>query len=230
MTELSIIVPTLNEGALIEPLLVELAKLPDTQVLLSDGGSTDGTLTVAGSLAQLVCGAPGRAAQMNRAAALATGRWLWFVHADTRFLQGAAPLAQAICQSSAQWGRFNVRLDAPELHFRVIETLMNWRSCLSAIATGDQGLFVRRDQFERCGGFPIQPLMEDIELSRRLRAYARPDCRAERLLTSARRWQRHGVMSTVLLMWRLRFDYWRGVSPERLAQRYRTCSSPTPDC
>lgn len=233
MSSASVIVPTLNEGAVIDTLLSRFADcdIVDLQLLVSDGGSTDATLELAashaGSRVEVVSGSPGRALQMNRAAAQARGEWLWFVHADSGFPQGVEPLLRAIVGSDRPWGRFDVRLDAEGRAYRVIESLMNLRSCLSGFATGDQGIFVRRDLFERVGGFPEQPLMEDIELSRRLKRHARPDCRRERLLTSARRWQRHGIFRTVLLMWRLRLAYWLGVSPQRLAEHYRLCSSPT---
>lgn len=231
MMRLSVIVPTLDEGAVIGPLLRQLAGLREQghQVIVSDGGSVDDTRSLALELAELVVGTPGRAAQMNRGAQLADGDWLWFVHADSAFGEALPAMVASILSSPRDWGRFDVRLDALDMAFRGIEALMNLRSCLSGIVTGDQGLFVRRELFERVGGFPEQPLMEDIELSRRLRRHARPACCRERLHSSARRWQRDGVLRTVLLMWRLRLAYFLGVPPQRLAQQYRQCSSPTPE-
>jgi hypothetical protein len=104
---------------------------------------------------------------------------------------------------------------------RVISGMMNWRSRLTGIATGDQAMFMTREAFEAVGGFPVQPLMEDIEISRRLGALSRPVCLRARVVTSGRRWETHGVWSTVLLMWRLRWAYWRGVAPSVLAKAYR---------
>jgi rSAM/selenodomain-associated transferase 2 len=226
---LSIVVPTLNEGALIETLLRSLAPLCERghQLIVSDGGSTDDTLARAARWADTVVGSPGRAVQMNRGAALAQGDWLWFVHADSGFDDPPQRLAAGIAGSARDWGRFAVRLDDPAPVFRLIETLMNRRSCMTGIATGDQGLFVRRDLFAQVGGFPEQPLMEDIELSRRLKRHGKPDCRQETLVVSARRWRRDGVLRTVGLMWQLRLRYFLGVPPQRLAERYRLCSSPT---
>ncbi len=103
----------------------------------------------------------------------------------------------------------------------VVAALMNLRSRVSGIATGDQAIFVTRDAFERVGGFPAQPLMEDIEISRRLKRLGRPACLGARVCTSGRRWEQRGVWRTIVLMWRLRWLYWRGESPARLAQAYR---------
>lgn len=227
---LSVIVPTLNEGALIESLLVALQPLREAgcEVIVSDGGSTDGTA----HKAQLLCdrvvqGEAGRAAQMNRGAAFASGSWLWFLHADTRLESEVQVLMPGFRNCDGDWGFFHVGLDAAGWRFRVIEWLMNRRSRFSGIGTGDQGLFVRAALFEQLGGFAQIPLMEDVELCKRLRRKSSPEVMKSVLRTSARRWQQHGVMRTVLLMWRLRFSYWLGVAPERLARHYRVCNSPT---
>jgi rSAM/selenodomain-associated transferase 2 len=220
----------LNEGEVIEPLLCALQPLrdQDCEIILSDGGSTDSTRDKARPLCdRIVIVRPGRAAQMNRAAAEASGQWLWFVHADTRFRHSPDGLLAFFQSMEKDWGFFSIRLDAAGWRFRLIEWMMNRRSRFSRIGTGDQGLFVRRSLFEQLGGFADIPLMEDVELCKRLRRLGRPQVAATRLVTSARRWQRHGVVRTVLLMWRLRLAYFLGVSPERLAQHYRLCSSPT---
>ena len=230
IAQVSIIVPTLNEGAVIETLLNTLQPLRAAghQLIVSDGGSADDTCERAKPLAdQLVSGSPGRAVQMNRGAELAAGQYLWFVHADSGFEQPVSDYVERILRGGADWGRFDVRIDSRRLVFRLIAFLMNKRSCLSGIATGDQGIFVRRDLFMASGGYAPIALMEDVELSRRLKRARRPTCQRLRLITSARRWQRHGVWRTVLLMWRLRLAYFFGVAPEKLARRYRACSSPT---
>lgn len=222
---LSIVIPALNEAAGIAATLEPLQPLraQGHEVLVVDGGSADGTAELARPLCDALLTAPrGRAMQMNAGAAAARGDVLWFLHADTRADTAAfAALSAALADPACVWGRFDVRLSGAHLLLRVVETLMNLRSRLTGIATGDQGLFVRRDAFVRVGGFPDIPLMEDIALSRRLKRLAAPVCLRARLVTSSRRWEEHGVLRTILLMWRLRFDYWRGVPAERLALRYR---------
>ena len=220
---ISVVIPTLNEADRIAATLFPLQPLRARghEVLVVDGGSTDLTAARATGLCDRVLQAPpGRARQMNRGAQAAHGEVLWFLHADTLVPAGAAAtLLEALAQHA--WGRFDVRLSGPQPLLRAVEALMNLRSRLTGIATGDQGLFVRRELFERVGGFPDIPLMEDIALSRALRRSGSPACLRVRLLTSSRRWERHGALRTILLMWRLRFDYWRGVPAERLAARYR---------
>lgn len=222
---LSIIVPVLDEAAQIAVTLESLQSLraQGHTILVVDGGSDDGTPDRAAPLCDQIVNAPrSRARQMNAGARAARGDVLWFLHADTRASASAIEaLLTALAQPHCQWGRFDVRLSGPHPLLRVVEALMNLRSRLTGIATGDQGLFVRRELFERIGGFPDIPLMEDIALSRRLKRAAAPVCLRERLVTSSRRWERNGIVRTILLMWRLRFAYWLGVSPERLAAQYR---------
>lgn len=227
--KLSIIVPSLNEGAIILPLLQSLQAIRKQghEVLLADGGSRDGTLVLAKPLVdRVIQGSAGRAAQMNRAAAQAQGDILWFVHADTAWVMPVDGIVQAITNSAAQWGFCQVRLDAQPIIYRVIESLMNWRACFSRIATGDQGIFVQRGLFQQIGGYQNIPLMEDVALSKTLRKIAQPACLPQLLTTSARRWQTQGVIRTLLLMWRLRLAYFLGVPPQHLAKHYRLCSSP----
>lgn len=227
---LSIVIPTLNEGARIGALLESLQPLRrmGCELIVADGGSTDRTGEEAASLVDcMVFSAPGRARQMNGGAGAAQGEWLWFVHADSGLTGRPQDYLAAILGCQRDWGRFDVRLDAPGVIFRVIESLMNRRSRLSGIATGDQGLFIRRDRFDAIGGYADIPLMEDIEICRRLRRTQRPASMGLRLSTSARRWRQCGVGRTVLLMWRLRLRYYLGADPHRLARAYRTCSSPT---
>ena len=221
---LSIIVPALNEAAGIATCLDALAPLRARghQVLVVDGGSHDNTPALCHNRADAVLQSPpGRARQMNAAAAQAQGEVLLFLHADTTLPPQADEVIAQALHGGAEWGRFDVRIAGRSPLLPLIAALMNRRSRWTGIATGDQAMFVRRELFHRVGGFPDQPLMEDIELSRRLRAVARPACLRQRVVTSGRRWDSQGAWRTVLLMWRLRWRYWRGASPEALARAYR---------
>lgn len=220
---LSVIVPVLDEAAQIDGLLDALQALRahDVDVIVVDGGSGDGTLArCAGRVDQAVAGPRGRARQMNHGARLARGDGLLFLHADTRLPANALAAVQQALRDH-EWGRFDVRIEGRSRWLPVVAAMMNRRSRLTGIATGDQALFVRRSAFDAVGGFPDQPLMEDIELSRRLRRRGRPACLAERVVTSGRRWDQRGAWRTIVLMWRLRLLYWLGASPERLARAYR---------
>ena len=188
-----------------------------------DGGSTDDTCARARLLAdRLVEGPRGRARQMNAGAALARAPQLLFLHADTRLPEAAdRHIAAALGTQALAWGRFDVLIDGRSRLLPVVATLMNHRSRWSGIATGDQAMFMTRAAFDAVGGFPDQPLMEDVELSRRLRHRGRPVCLRERVQTSGRRWDTRGAWRTIWLMWQLRWLYWRGVPAEQLAERYR---------
>ena len=222
---LSIVMPVLNEAAGVAAAVQALSPLVarGAQLLLVNGGSADDTLARAQACAvQVISTQRGRALQMNAGAQLATGDVLLFLHADTRLPADADVLiAKALASGAQVWGRFDVRIDGRSQLLRIVAWLMNWRSRWSGIATGDQAIFMTRATFDAVGGFPLQPLMEDIEMSRRLLRLSRPACLRARVLTSGRRWERSGVWRTILLMWRLRFAYWRGVAPERLAALYR---------
>jgi len=222
--QLSIILPVLNEAAGIGATLQALAPLRAAghEVIVVDGGSADATVQFAQPLADRVLSGPrGRARQMNAGAAVAQGGVLLFLHADTLLPAGADSAIHQALAAGARWGRFDVRISGGAPLFPLIAALMNLRSRLSGIATGDQAIFVDRSLFMQLGGYADQPLMEDIELSRRLRAFAPPACLRARVLTSGRRWQQRGVWRTVWLMWRLRWRYWRGASPDVLARAYR---------
>jgi len=192
-------------------------------VLLVDGGSQDASRALAEQAGFIVLQAPrGRACQMNAGSAAANGNTLLFLHADSRLPADAVSLiAIAVDIENADWGRFDVRIDAPEATLKLVSFMINLRSRLSGIATGDQAIFVRRNTFVAMGGFPEQPLMEDIELCIRLKKLSRPACLSAKVSTSARRWHEHGIWPTIVLMWRLRWRYWRGESPEQLLQAYR---------
>ena len=222
---LSVIVPVWNEAAVLGVLLQSLRPLraKGHEVIVADGGSTDGTQDLARpGCDQLVSAERGRSAQMNAGAAVAHGDVFLFLHADTQLPTDAVQQLQAFSRTSKVWGRFDVRLSGSRPLFSVIAWFMNKRSRLTGICTGDQAMFVRRDTFNALGGFAPQPLMEDVELSRRLCAVSRPFCVASPVTTDSRRWQQHGAWATILLMWRLRWRYWRGESAESLAQAYRS--------
>ena len=220
---LAIVVPILDEAATLPALLVHLAgwRARGCEVVLVDGGSRDDSVEMARAAGfRVLIAERGRARQMN-AGAQACGRALMlFLHADTRLPEAADAMVCAALAVEA-WGRFDVHIDGRPRMLRVVAALMNLRSRLSGIATGDQAIFVRRDVFEAVGGFPDQPLMEDIELSCRLLRVSRPACLRARVRTSGRRWEQRGVWRTIALMWRLRWAYWRGVPAERLAEAYR---------
>lgn len=222
---LSIVLPVLNEAAGLGAALQTLTSLRarGAEIIVADGGSSDpsAALALAGG-AQVVNAPRGRALQMNAGAAQSRGDVLLFLHADTRLPANADELIrEALAGGARVWGRFDVVITGRPRMLRLIAALMNLRSRLTGIATGDQAMFMTRAAFEAAGGFPAQPLMEDIEMSRRLLHLSRPACLRAKVQTSGRRWESRGVWRTVLLMWRLRFAYWRGAAPERLADLYR---------
>ncbi len=221
---LTIVIPALDEAAVVEDTLARLQPLRGRghEVILVDGGSRDGTPRLAVPLVDRLLHAPrGRARQMNAGAACARGDVLLFLHADTELPRDAdARVAVALGSPAAVWGRFDVHLSGRHPLLRVVERSMNLRSRLSGIATGDQAIFVRRDAFRSVGGFPDLPLMEDIAFSRTLKSLARPVCVAAPAVTSSRRWEGQGVLRTILLMWRLRLGYALGIDPGRLARGY----------
>ncbi len=223
-SRISVIIPTRNEAECITGTLLGLQSLrkQSAEIIVVDGGSKDETIVLAQPLADLViCEGQGRAQQMNAGARRATGDILLFLHADTKLPENALELiTNGITGKPKGWGRFDVRLSGNHFLLRMVEFLMNWRSRLSSIATGDQGIFVRRDLFETIGGFPLIPLMEDIALSRALKRQGPPLCLRQQVITSSRRWEQHGILRTIMLMWRLRLAYAMGVDPHQLARIY----------
>jgi len=246
---LSIILPVLNEAASIRATLQALAPLRarGAEIIVVDGGSSDGTAAQCEGLTdQVLAGPRGRARQMNHGAAHAHAHAhpkedddtdtdtdtdadghtqahssaLLFLHADTQLPADADQhIARAL--QSRPWGRFDVHIVGRSPWLPVVAACMNRRSRWTGIATGDQALFMRRSAFDAVGGFPDQPLMEDVEMSRRLRALAAPACLRQRVCTSGRRWDERGAWRTIVLMWRLRWRYWRGTPAEDLAKAYR---------
>jgi len=225
VTALSIIVPALDEAAAIEACLAPLQALRarGAEVVVVDGGSADRTAALAAPLADRVIDSPrGRARQMNAGAEASRGEALLFLHADTVLPDSADAAVRGAIESGARWGRFDVTIAGADPLLAVVGAMMNARSRLTGVATGDQAIFVRRDAFRAAGGFPDIPLMEDVALSKRLKRAGRPACLRARVVTSGRRWERHGTLRTVLLMWRLRLAYALGADPRQLAGRYGT--------
>ena len=226
MKRLSIIIPTLNEAGGIVATLESLGELRRRghEVIVVDGGSSDGTANLAeGRADRVLAASAGRAGQMNAGARATAGDVLLFLHADSRLPDAADRLVlQGLAAGVAEWGRFDVRIASAHPLLRVVETMMNLRSRLTRICTGDQAIFVRREAFDAVGGYPDQALMEDVALSARLRRRSAPLCLRERCLTSARRWESQGVLRTIVRMWWLRLQYALGVAPARLARGYGT--------
>lgn len=218
---LSIIVPTLDEARGIESQLASLLSLwvCGCEIVVVDGGSADGTVALAAPYAsRVITSPPGRAVQMNAGARASRGDLLLFLHADTRLPRRADRLITRALAGRRCWGRFDIRLEGRSPWLRLVAACMNLRSRLTGIATGDQALFMTRAAFKAVGGFPEQPLMEDIEISRRLKRLSPPACLRAKVVSSGRRWERAGVWRTIGQMWWLRFRYWRGVDSGQLAR------------
>lgn len=219
---ISMVMPVLNEAATLAAALEALApfRRRGAELVVVDGESTDASASIALPLADSVLTGPaGRGTQLNLGASAAAGDTLVFLHADTR-LPDDAPEQILEALAARRWGRFDVTLTGQSRWLGVIAALMNARSRLTGIATGDQAMFMTRAAFAAAGGFPEQPLMEDIALSGRLKRIGRPACLKRRVRVSGRRWERHGVWPTVWLMWQLRLRYRLGASPEKLAREY----------
>ena len=222
--KISIIIPVRNEAANIGRLLCALQAYRDRghEVIVVDGGSADDTVIIAKSLADTVMQTTaGRSKQMNAGSDQAKGDVLWFLHADSELPEQADELIiNAVTAGTFTWGRFDVRLSGRKILLRVVEKMMNLRSRLTGVATGDQGIFISRKLFEQVGGYPDQLLMEDIALCKELKKYQSPVSLREIMVTSSRRWEKNGVIRTILLMWALRAAYYFGVPADKLALRY----------
>ena len=230
---ISVIIPTLNEERTIMATLAHTAALGFDELIVVDGGSLDQTPVLvesyrrrtqspAQSPVRLVTAPCGRARQMNEGAKASGGEILLFLHADTQLPGDAKTMIDTtLADQRMVGGRFDVRFDRPSMWGTIISRMMNWRSRLSGIATGDQALFVRRPIFEQMGGFADMPLMEDIEFSRRLKRKGATAALTATVTTSFRRWEQHGPLRTILLMWTIRFLYWVGISPSHLVDWYK---------
>jgi len=222
--KISVIIPVLNEAALITQTLSTLQPLRAAghELILVDGGSSDGTIALSEPLAdQIIQSSRGRSRQMNAGAKIARGDILLFLHSDTLLPKGADQLIiREMEKRSKNWGRFDVYLSGRRLLFRIVELLMKLRSRITGIATGDQAIFIQRKLFETVGGFPDIDLMEDIALSRLLKRYGSPICLWQRVVTSSRRWHRNGIFRTILLMWFLRLAYFYKTDPRTLGRLY----------
>lgn len=224
VTRLSIVIPTLDEARNIERLLTGLAPLRarGAEVIVADGGSSDDTASLSAAFADSVITSPrGRATQMNAGAAHARGDIFLFLHADTELPDDADTLVmEGLATSGRRWGRFDVSIAGESRLLPVIALLMSWRSRVTGISTGDQAIFVTRALFQHVGGYPEIPLMEDVAFTRTLKRHGIPLALKARVRTAGRRWEKHGPLRTIWLMWRLRFAYWRGADPDELALHY----------
>ncbi|MDO9439310.1 MAG: TIGR04283 family arsenosugar biosynthesis glycosyltransferase [Beijerinckiaceae bacterium] len=223
MHKLCIILPMLDEAAGAGALLSRLQpwRARGHRIVVADGGSRDATPEIARPLCDALVTAPrGRASQMNAGAALASEDILLFLHADTQLPPDAPEQIVAALAGEKAWGRFDVRIEGRSRLLPVVARMMNWRSRLGGIATGDQAMFMRRSAFEAVGGFDNLPIMEDIALSRRLLRLSRPACLSGPAVTSGRRWDRHGALRTIVLMWRLRAAFYMGADAHELAAKY----------
>ncbi|TRZ99873.1 MAG: glycosyltransferase [Nitrospiraceae bacterium] len=221
---ISVIIPTLHEEKTLPGTLARLRHPAFSEVLVVDGGSRDRTLAdvaLAHSLTRVLNAPMGRARQMNAGAAAAKGELLLFLHADTLLPSTAAQdITHAMADTRIAGGRFDTRLVPDRGLLWVVGRMMSWRSRLTGIATGDQAIFVRRKVFEELGGFPDIPIMEDIAFSLRLKQAGHVAALHSCVMTSGRRWERHGAIRTIVLMWWLRLLFYLGVSPARLTRMY----------
>lgn len=223
--KISIIVTMLNEIELLPDLFAHLLPFQrqGCEILFVDGGSDDGSAALAEiSGFTVLHSTPGRARQFNNGAAYANGEVMLFLHVDSRLpIDAIEAIIPAMKQWKYQWGRFDVTISGQSLLLKMVAFMMNWRSLITSIATGDQAIFIRRSLFIRIGGFPEQPLMEDIELCKKLKKDFPPACLHQRVSISGRRWEIRGMWYTIFLMWKLRWKYWRGVSAEEIAAAYK---------
>jgi len=222
--KISIIIPVYNEMSTLPQLLGELSDIHALghELIVVDGGSSDLTMhEISLPEVNVIKTEKGRALQMNAGAAMASGDILWFLHADSDLVfpvEKYISLLQGLNEPA--WGRFNIRLSGEKIVFRLIEYLMNIRSCFSGISTGDQGIFISRQLFDKVNGFSSIAIMEDINICMKLKKLKKPDCLKAILITSSRKWEQQGIIATIILMWRMRALYFMGVSPEKLAKLY----------
>ena len=220
---ISIIIPCLNEAATIRECLERLKqfRIAGHEIIVVDGGSQDDTVELCRGLAdRIIDSKRGRAIQFNTGANVAQGELFVFLHADTVLPPRALSILNELVDKTPSWGRFDVRLSGKNVLFRVIECLMNFRSRLTGVATGDQAIFVSRTLFQRVEGFPNIALMEDISISKKLRKLSKPYCIKSPVITSTRRWESKGIIKTMMLMHVLRLRFALGADPAKLARAY----------
>ena len=220
---LTIVIPVLNEARILAARLeaLKFVRSRNVELIVVDGGSTDDSLEIARPLCDRTLKAPaGRAKQMNEGARHATSEWLLFLHADTRLEAEAFEALLEALSGGPDWGWFNVHIEGKHPFLTLTAAMMNARAGLTKVATGDQGIFLRKALFDAVGGFPDMPLMEDVALSKALRGVAKSTVIRTPLATDGRRWDQSGWFRTVLRMWGLRFAFWVGVGPDRLADYY----------
>jgi len=220
------VIPVLNEAESLEHVLKRLTRHDLLEIIVVDGGSEDSSRSIAQKFLQtqnrvklMTCEA-GRAKQMNAGANASSADIICFVHADTSLPSDAIQRIRLAVESNNSWGRFDVRFAEPCRLLGAVAWSMNWRSALTGVCTGDQCIWLTRDCWKKIGGYADIPLMEDIEISKRLRKLSHPYRIKTPVTTSARRWLKYGIVRTILLMWWLRFLYWLGISPQRLAAMY----------
>lgn len=226
LTKLSIIVPLLNERRALPELTNHLKSIAPDQIIIVDGGSTDGgwqwllSQWQDGQQRIALQTQSGRAHQMHAGAQMASGDLLLFLHADSQLPVDSKQQIERLSEGTYHWGRFNIGFASNNSFMPVIAWFMNHRSCLTGIATGDQGIFLTRSAYDKVDGFDALPLMEDVALCKKLKSLSRPLCVDSVLRTSARRWEQKGVLRTILFMWCFRLAYFVGVSPKQLADHY----------
>lgn len=219
LSKIAVVIPVLNDRDHLRRLLTTLERHPDLELVVVDGGSSDNPQEISSRATFIQTTKPGRGRQVALGIKQATREWIWVLHADS-FVHEENVESIGTAISQVRWGRFDVSLDGSRWEFRMIETLMNWRSRFTSICTGDQGMFFHQDILKQIGGFPDQPLMEDVEVSKRLRKLAKPYCSNSRLGASTRKWEADGTFRTVLRMWRYRIRYYFGASPDVLYSEY----------
>jgi len=224
MLKLSIIIPVLNEETCLINNQEKLKSLlaDGHEILVIDGGSQDKSVKIANAIGcKTLITKASRGYQLHFGAKHSKNELLLFLHADTLLPSNAAELIlQALTPTNNHWGRFNIKFSNPNLVFSVVAWFMNKRSYLTAIVTGDQAMFIKRDSYFICGGFPDFPIMEDIEISKRLKMMALPICLSDEVISSSRKWETQGVLKTIIKMWCLRLMFFLGVSTEKLAKSY----------
>ena len=222
--KISIIIPTLNESLLLQRLLCGLNKIIDSQgeIIVVDGGSNDNTLEIASKYAhQVFVTEQGRATQMNYGAAFAKGEVLFFLHADSMLTTNAFQKLKEIVKESAYvGGAFRLQIDSNKLLLSIISQVVNLRSRFFHLVYGDQGIFVRKKNFLEIGKFLITPLMEDVEFYGRLRASGKTVILNEKILTSARRWEKEGILYATFRNWLLLIMYYMGIPAKQLEKLY----------